>query len=127
MVFADPDRMHTELFGIERLLQDVGDTLVGASIVVAIVIVAQREVAEFHFLSFSVHSPFGSRVTKSCSRIPSSASAISRPSALPSAATSSPKCIALVCSASATLWLRSVPVDAFGATARRYSMASDWS
>ena len=48
MMLADPGRVHAELVGVERLGGDVGDELVGVARVVLVVIVAQREVAEFH-------------------------------------------------------------------------------
>src|SRR6185437_1002764 len=48
MVLADPGRMHAELVGIERFRRDIGDELVGGAGIVVVVIVAQREVAEFH-------------------------------------------------------------------------------
>ena len=48
MMLADPGRMHAELVGIERFGGDVGDELVGVAGVVLVVIVAEREVAEFH-------------------------------------------------------------------------------
>ena len=48
MMLADPGRMHAELVGVERLGGDVGDELVGVARVVLVVIVAEREVAEFH-------------------------------------------------------------------------------
>jgi hypothetical protein len=48
MVLADPGRVHAELVRIERLGGDVGDELVRAPPVVLVVVIAQREVAEFH-------------------------------------------------------------------------------
>src|SRR5262245_34965799 len=48
MVLADPCRMHPELLGVERFVDDVGDEGVGRALVVAIIVIAQREVAEFH-------------------------------------------------------------------------------
>src|SRR5438309_303154 len=102
-MLADPDRVHTQLLRIDGLRQDIGDALVRASAVVAVVVVAEREVAEFHFSAFNDHSPFVNRVSSPRSRNASSSSAISRPSMLPSAATSSPKYSALLCSASAML------------------------
>jgi hypothetical protein len=48
MVLADPRGMHPELIGVERLGRDVGHELVGRARVVGVVVVAQREVAEFH-------------------------------------------------------------------------------
>ena len=48
MMLADPGRMHAELVGVKRLGGDVGDELVGVARVVFVVIVAQREIAEFH-------------------------------------------------------------------------------
>ena len=48
MMLADPRRVHPQLFGIQRLVDDVRDELVGRARVVVVVVVAQREVAEFH-------------------------------------------------------------------------------
>src|SRR5271155_3320535 len=48
VMFADPGRMHAESVGIKRLGGDVGDELVRITRVVFVVIVAQREIAEFH-------------------------------------------------------------------------------
>ena len=52
MMLADPGRVHAELVGVERFGGDVGDELVGRARVVVVVIVAEREVAEFHRVSF---------------------------------------------------------------------------
>jgi hypothetical protein len=49
MVFADPGRMHPELVGVKRLGSNVVDQLIGRAGIVLIMIVAQGEVAEFHF------------------------------------------------------------------------------
>ena len=49
MVFADPRRVHAELFGIERLGGDVGDKLVRGTGIVVVMIVAEREITEIHF------------------------------------------------------------------------------
>src|SRR5712671_8044235 len=57
MMLADPGRMHAEAVGVERLVGDVGHELVGAARIVFVVVVAQREVAEFHAVLPSV--PFG--------------------------------------------------------------------
>ena len=48
MMLADPGRVHAELVGIERLGGDVGDELVGGARIVRVMVVAQREIAEFH-------------------------------------------------------------------------------
>ena len=48
MMLADPGRMHAELVGIERLGGDVGDELIRRTIVVFVVVVAQREITEIH-------------------------------------------------------------------------------
>lgn len=48
MVLPDPDRMHAERVGIERLCSYFGNELVGLARVVQIVIVAEREVTEIH-------------------------------------------------------------------------------
>jgi hypothetical protein len=48
MVLADPGRMEADRFGIDRLVDDVGDEAVGASRIAFVVVVAQREIAEFH-------------------------------------------------------------------------------
>ena len=50
MVLADPGRMHADLLGVERFRGDVLDELVGRALVVLIVIVAQGEISEIHFL-----------------------------------------------------------------------------
>ena len=71
-----------------------------------------------YFLSLSAHSPFSRRVTRSCSRKPSSASAISRPSSLPTASMICAKNIGPSASASRAV-LQRLPVEAFGATAPR--------
>ncbi len=42
--------METHLLGVNRLVDDVGDKLVGISAVVLVAIVAQCEIAEFHFV-----------------------------------------------------------------------------
>ena len=48
MMLADPGRMHADLVGVKRLGGDVGDELVRGAGVVLVVIIAEREVAEFH-------------------------------------------------------------------------------
>src|SRR5260221_9265072 len=48
MMLAVPGRVHAELVGIDRLVGDVGDELVGRPRIVVVVIVAQREIAEIH-------------------------------------------------------------------------------
>ena len=50
VMLADPGRVHAELVGIERLVGDVGDELVGVTRVVFVVVIAEREVAEVHVL-----------------------------------------------------------------------------
>ena len=50
MMLADPGRMHAELVGIQRFVGDVGDELVGRARVVRVMVVAQCEIAEFHFI-----------------------------------------------------------------------------
>jgi hypothetical protein len=50
MMLADPRGMQADLLGVNRLVEDIGDELVGLSPVVVVVIVAQREIAEFHLL-----------------------------------------------------------------------------
>ena len=54
MMLADPGRVHAELIGVDRFVSDVGDELVGVARVVFVVIVAEREVSEFHGRSPSV-------------------------------------------------------------------------
>src|SRR5690242_19319274 len=51
MMFADPRRMQPDVLGIDGLVEDVGDELIGAAPVVDVVIVAQREIAEFYQFS----------------------------------------------------------------------------
>src|ERR1700732_4246580 len=48
-MLADPGGIQSYLFGVDRLVEDVGDDLIGAAPIVLIVVVAEREVAEFHF------------------------------------------------------------------------------
>ena len=48
MMLADPSRMHAEFLGVKRFRGDVGDELVRRPGVVLVVVVAQREIAEFH-------------------------------------------------------------------------------
>jgi len=48
VMLADPGRMHADLFGVKRLGGDVGDELVGRAGIVFVMVVAQREIAEFH-------------------------------------------------------------------------------
>jgi hypothetical protein len=50
MMLADPGRAHAELVGIESLGGDVGDKLVRRARIVLVVIIAQREIPEFHLL-----------------------------------------------------------------------------
>ena len=49
MMLADPRRMKPDIFGINRLVDNVGDKPVRGSAVVRIAIVAEREIAEFHW------------------------------------------------------------------------------
>ncbi len=48
MMLADPGRVHPQLLGIQRLVDDVRDQLVRRARIVGVVVVAQGEVAEFH-------------------------------------------------------------------------------
>jgi len=48
MVLANPRRMHAQRFGIQRLIDDIGNKLVRRGRIVGVVVVAQRKVAEFH-------------------------------------------------------------------------------
>ena len=50
MMLADPGRMHADFLGIHRLFADIGDEFVRTPGIVFVIIVAQREVAEFHFV-----------------------------------------------------------------------------
>ena len=50
VMLADPGRVHAELVGIERLVGNVGDELVGVARVVFVVVIAEREIAEVHAL-----------------------------------------------------------------------------
>src|SRR5260370_923942 len=52
VMLADPGGIQPYLFGVDRLVEDVGDDLIGAAPIILVVVVAQREVAEFHFFSF---------------------------------------------------------------------------
>src|SRR5215475_4838648 len=47
-MLSDPCRVHAELVGVECLVRDVGDELVGRPRVGVVVIVAQREISELH-------------------------------------------------------------------------------
>jgi hypothetical protein len=49
VMLADPGGIQPYLFGVDRLVQDVGDDLIGAAPIILIVVVAQREIAEFHY------------------------------------------------------------------------------
>src|ERR1700704_373883 len=51
VVLADPCRMEPDLLGIDCLVEDVGDQLIGAAPVVDIMVVAQCEIPELHHLS----------------------------------------------------------------------------
>ena len=53
MMLADPGRMHAQLVGIDRLVEDVGDEDVGRARVVLVMIVAEREIAEIHGAALS--------------------------------------------------------------------------
>ncbi|MEJ2121703.1 MAG: hypothetical protein P8Z76_13550 [Alphaproteobacteria bacterium] len=48
MMLADPGRVIAELVGQDRLLADLGDELIGGAGIVFVVVVAEREIAEFH-------------------------------------------------------------------------------
>jgi hypothetical protein len=48
VMLADPGRMEAHRRGIDCLVDDVGDEVVRAPGVVVVVVVAQREIAEFH-------------------------------------------------------------------------------
>ena len=48
MMFTDPSGMEADLIGIDRLVKDVGNELVGIPMVVLVVVVAEREIAEMH-------------------------------------------------------------------------------
>ena len=48
MMLADPRRMKTDLLGVNRPVEDIGDELVRLPPVVVVVVVAQREIAESH-------------------------------------------------------------------------------
>src|SRR6185295_10390402 len=50
MMFSDPGGVHTELVGIKRFIGDIGNELVWRAGVVLVMVIAQREVAEFHGL-----------------------------------------------------------------------------
>src|SRR5215471_15394895 len=50
MMLADPGRVEADLFGIDRLVENIGDEGVGIPAVVVVVVVAKREIAEFHLL-----------------------------------------------------------------------------
>jgi hypothetical protein len=50
MMFADPGGMHADFIGIDRLIADLHDELVRGALVARIVIVAEREIAKFHFI-----------------------------------------------------------------------------
>jgi hypothetical protein len=56
MVLADPCRVQTYIFGVDRLIDDVGDELVGRARIVAIGVVAEREVAELHVQNSSLEA-----------------------------------------------------------------------
>src|SRR6266478_7881161 len=49
VMLADPGGIHSYLFGVDRFVEDVGDDLIGAAPIILVVVIAQREVAEFHF------------------------------------------------------------------------------
>src|SRR5215469_4026538 len=48
VMLADPGRMEPDLLGINRLVEDIGDKGVRGPVVVLVMVVAQREVAELH-------------------------------------------------------------------------------
>jgi hypothetical protein len=48
MMLADPCGMHAECVGVQRFVRDVGNELVRRPRIIFVVVVAQREVTEFH-------------------------------------------------------------------------------
>ena len=59
-MLADPRRMEAHLFGVNRLVEDVGDERVRVALVVVVVVVAERKIAEFHFPLLLRRIPAGS-------------------------------------------------------------------
>jgi hypothetical protein len=57
VVLADPDRVHADPVGLQGFLGNIADELVRRARIVLLVIVADREVAEFHVPRFSSFSP----------------------------------------------------------------------
>jgi hypothetical protein len=69
MMLADPGRVQPDLLGINRFVENIGDKGVRVPAVVVVVIVAQREIAEFHLLlSAAKASRVRKRLLHSCSR-----------------------------------------------------------
>jgi hypothetical protein len=63
MMLADPGRVETEFFGEDRLGDDILDEVVGRTRIVAVVVVAQREIAKIHpFLAVPAPLPSRSRI-----------------------------------------------------------------
>src|SRR5690349_17851113 len=50
MMLTDPRRIEPDLLGIDGLVENVGDKGIGIPRVVVVMVVAQREVSEFHLL-----------------------------------------------------------------------------
>src|SRR5258706_15152129 len=67
-MLADPRRMHADLVGEDRLLADVEHQLVRRARVVRVVVVAEREVAEFHACSFQSSAVKPEALTTGCQR-----------------------------------------------------------
>ena len=53
MMLTDPGGVQTHFFCVHRLVNNAGDELVGAPDIVVVVIIAQREIAEFDFSMFA--------------------------------------------------------------------------
>ena len=53
VMLADPRRVQANLFGVNRLVENIGDEGIGPARIVVVVIVAQREIAEFHLASLN--------------------------------------------------------------------------
>jgi hypothetical protein len=57
VMLADPGGIQPNLFGVDRLVEDIGDDLIGAAPIILIVVVAQCEITEFHYwVPLSVNS-----------------------------------------------------------------------
>src|SRR4051812_3920730 len=52
MMLSDPGGMEANFFGIDRLIENVRNELVGASTIVVVVVVAEREITEIHGLCY---------------------------------------------------------------------------